>query len=99
MSAAQPAGMCHLLVADDALGEGHAWGTYVAVCGELVTDLLPGSCPPGGECDPRYCLKCVREALSWNAEAGQADRHPSGRSGSCPVLPLRPDRRQDKAGR
>lgn len=113
MNAALPAGTCHLLVADDALTDGHTSGTYVAVCGELVTDLSHWSCPPGCECDPRYCPECVRAAIGWNAEVGQADRppverhpylvepppgHPPGRSGKCPVLPLHPDRRRTGRG-
>lgn len=72
VSAPLPAGSCHLLVADDALTDGHLTGTYVAACGALVSSTPPSSCALDCECDRPYCPECVREARRWNAEAGQA---------------------------
>lgn len=57
----QPA--VYLLVADDALVEGHRTGTYVAACGEPVS--VPGT--QATTCDPRYCPACVRAAIRWTA--------------------------------
>lgn len=54
----------HLLVADDALVEGHRTGTYVAACGEPVS---APSAEVGVSCDPRYCPACVRAAIRWTA--------------------------------
>lgn len=63
-------GAVHLLVADDALVEGHRYGAYVAACGEVVcaSSLLAALCPPDYDRDHPYCPACVREAIRWNAE-------------------------------
>jgi hypothetical protein len=63
----------HLLVADDALPEGHRSGIYLAVCGAMLhASSLPSSCcPEGCECDlAQYCPACVCQAAEWVAPAG-----------------------------
>lgn len=79
ISATQPTGqppqIVHLLEADDAIAEGHRYGTFIAVCGELVraSNLSPSPCPDGCHCENAlYCPECVREATRWDAEAGQS---------------------------
>ena len=72
-----PVGVFHLLVADDDLVH-RAWQKRLTVCGAVVApSSLPPSCfPEGGEIDrdPRYCPKCVSEAVRWCAQArGVAD--------------------------
>ncbi len=81
MSVSLPAGVFHLLTADDDLAHpdlahpdlAHPCGGFVAVCGEVMTKSgLPSSCYPPGESsgrDRRYCPACVREAARWSAEA------------------------------
>ncbi len=74
-----PAGVSHLLVADDALAPGHWTGTYVAVCGVLVrrSGFPSSSCSP--ECEwecPLYCSECVREAHRWSAPLPASDGQP-----------------------
>ncbi len=62
----------HLLVADDALPEGHRSGSYLAVCGAVLhASSLPSSCcPEGCECDlALYCPACVCQAAEWVAPA------------------------------
>lgn len=54
----------HLLVADDALIQGHRTSTYVAAWGEPVSTLRD---PLGLTCDPTYCQSCVRAAVAWSA--------------------------------
>lgn len=53
MSVPIPEGAAHLLVADDALIEGHQYGADIATCGETVcASSLPAVlCPLG--CDSR----------------------------------------------
>ena len=71
VSAALPEGVFHLLTADDDIAS--TYRGYVAVCGEVVVASgLPPSCclEVGPGPDPRYCSGCVREAVRWNAEAG-----------------------------
>lgn len=66
-----PAGVSHLLVADDLIAEGHLHGTYLAMCGALVAapSLPPSSCPEGCECDsPLYCQDCARRVGEWSAQ-------------------------------
>ncbi len=78
---APPAGVAHLLTADDALAEGNRCGTYLAVCGALVPALsLPSSlCPPGYQCDcALYCPQCIREVLRDTAESGKRNNEPQG---------------------
>jgi len=64
-----PAGVIHLLAADEVLGLGR-WDTHVAVCGEDVrpSDLYAAAheCCLSCEC-VRYCPECVREAFRWSA--------------------------------
>jgi hypothetical protein len=69
VSAALPEGVFHLLTADDDIAS--TYRGYVAVCGEVVvvSGLPPSCCPEAGP-GSRYCPKCVREAVRWNAEAG-----------------------------
>lgn len=69
MSAPLLQGAVHLLVADDALAEGHRHGTYIAACGEVVcaSSLPTVCCPPDCERDHLYCPACVRAAVRWNA--------------------------------
>lgn len=64
----------HLLVATDALTNGHRTGTYVAVCGEPVSTTSAPPRPPGYErdCEALHCPACVRAAVHWNAS--QAER-------------------------
>jgi hypothetical protein len=59
----------HLLVATDALTKGHRTGTYVAVCGELVSATSAQPRPPGCERDYEalHCPACVHAAAHWNA--------------------------------
>jgi hypothetical protein len=47
MSAPLPQGAVHLLMADNALAEGHRYGAYIAACGEVVcASSLPAAlCP------------------------------------------------------
>jgi hypothetical protein len=67
----RPAGVAHLLTADDVLADGNRCGTYLAVCGALVpASSLPSSlCPPECECDcALYCTQCVRHVVRYAAE-------------------------------
>lgn len=77
VSAPLPAGVSHLLAADDALQPGR-WGSHVAVCGPEVRGPnatgTEHTCDPSCDCNVRYCLECVLEAVRWVAEAGQTDR-------------------------
>jgi len=81
----RPAGVAHLLTADDVLADGNQCGTYLAVCGALVpTSSLPSSlCPPGCECDcALYCPQCVRHVVQYAMESAksgedEADQEPS----------------------
>jgi hypothetical protein len=71
LSAPLPAGVFHLLTADDDVAS--TYRGYVAVCGEvMVASGLPPSCYPevGPGRGPRYCPACVREAARFSAEAG-----------------------------
>ena len=61
-----PVGVSHLLVADDALGEEHRSGAYVAACDVILTPSLR---PPQRDC--LYCPECVREAIRWSAHGGE----------------------------
>jgi hypothetical protein len=76
-----PAGVAHLLTADDVLADGKQCGTYLAVCGALVpASSLPSSlCPPGCECDcALYCPQCVRHVVRYAAErmkSGEDEPH------------------------
>ena len=73
MSAPPPAGGIHLLVADDALPEGHPSGIYLTICGAVLhASNLPSSCcPEGCDCDlALYCPDCVSQAAEWAAPAG-----------------------------
>lgn len=70
MNAPPPTNTFHLLVADDAITDGHRTGTYVAACGALVTTLASSTCPPDCECDLGYCPACVSAAHRWNTELG-----------------------------
>jgi hypothetical protein len=69
-----PEGAVHLLVADDALGEQHAYRAYLAVCGALMpaSSLPLATCPRECDRDYPYCPECLREATRWHAEAGRA---------------------------
>ena len=70
MSAPPPAGGIHLLVADDALPEGHRSGIYLAVCGAMLhpSNLPSACCPEGCDCDlALYCPDCVCQAAEWVA--------------------------------
>lgn len=78
-----PAGVAHLLTADDVLADGNQCGTYLAVCGALVpASSLPSSlCPPGCECDcALYCPQCVRHVVQYAMESAksgeEADQEP-----------------------
>jgi hypothetical protein len=77
VSAPRPAGVSHLLAADEALRPGH-WGTHIPVCGLEVRApsaiAVEHECYPSCDCAVRYCSECVREAARWNAGSGQADR-------------------------
>ena len=80
MSAPPPAGGIHLLVADDALPEGHRTGIYLTVCGAVLhASNLPSSCcPEGCDCDlALYCPDCVCQAAEWVAPAAS---HPDSRA-------------------
>ena len=59
-----PAGVSHLLVADDALHPGYAGGSQIAVCGVQVHPDSPTAVEPAE--DPGYCPVCVRAAVRWN---------------------------------
>ncbi len=76
MSAPHPWGVLHLLVADDALTEGHVYRCYLGLRGELLptSELPPSTCPDDCEFDVLYCSKCVRAAAQWTAEAQRAER-------------------------
>jgi hypothetical protein len=71
-----PWGVLHLLVADDALTEEHAYRCYLALRGALLpTSELPlSTCPEDCEFDVLYCSECVRVAAQWTAEAQRAER-------------------------
>jgi hypothetical protein len=63
----------HLLAADEAVKEGHRYGTYLALCGQPVSaSTLPrASCPDGCECPGVvYCFFCLRAATERNWDAG-----------------------------
>jgi hypothetical protein len=63
----------HLLVTErETLAEGHRYGTYMAICGELlVTEELPSSdCEPGCQREITYCQACIRTAIERNYDAG-----------------------------
>jgi len=68
----------HVVRADDTLTEFHRERAYFTVCGQVLrTDELPSSlcaCSEheGDECPEVmvYCLACLREAASINAEWG-----------------------------
>ncbi len=70
-----PVGVFHLLTADDDLTQRpFQFQMRVTLCGEVVqpSSLPPSPFPEGGEIDRelRYCPECAREAVRWNAEAG-----------------------------
>lgn len=70
VSAPLPAGVSHLLIADDALIPGR-WGAHVTLCGEQVRRPNAGHDDPW-ECPGyRCCPECVGEAARWSARAGQ----------------------------
>jgi hypothetical protein len=75
-----PAGVSHLLVANDALIPGR-WGVHVALCGARrrapEPTALEHECADAS-CDcVHYCPDCVQEAARWSAEpVGQAARAP-----------------------
>ena len=71
-----PWGVLHLLVADDALTEGHVYRCYLALCGALLptSELPPSACPDDCEFDVLYCSERVRAAARWTAEAQRAER-------------------------
>lgn len=58
-----PEGVVHLFSAHDVNQAGGM--SLVAVCGEPVNDS-GASCPPGCDCDHRYCAECVRAAIRWS---------------------------------
>ncbi|MGH3777293.1 MAG: hypothetical protein ACRDRR_16455 [Pseudonocardiaceae bacterium] len=60
-----PAGVSHLLAADDALIPGR-WGEHITLCGLQVR--RPGANAAEEECEVRYCPACVAEASRWSAE-------------------------------
>ncbi|MGH3887922.1 MAG: hypothetical protein ACRDSZ_15400 [Pseudonocardiaceae bacterium] len=63
---ALPAGVSHLLAADDALIPGR-WGAHITLCGLQVR--RPGANVAEAEDNPvRYCPACVAEAGRWVAE-------------------------------
>jgi hypothetical protein len=76
VSAPHPWGVLHLLVAHDALTEGHVYRCYPALCGALLptSELPPSTCPQDCEFDVLYCTECVRTAAQWTAEAQRAER-------------------------
>ena len=51
----------HLLVADDALPEGHRSGIYLAVCGAMLhpSNLPSACCPEGCDCDLALYLSLI----------------------------------------
>lgn len=62
-----------MLAADEAVAEGYRYGTYVAVCGELVerSSLARADCDDDCECKGvAYCLACLRAANKRAWEAG-----------------------------
>jgi NAD-dependent dihydropyrimidine dehydrogenase PreA subunit len=66
-----PAGISHLLAANDALIPDR-WGVHITLCGEEVR--RPGPAAEEHECHlccdcVRYCPGCVREARRLSAEA------------------------------
>ncbi len=71
--AALPAGMSHLLAADDALIPGR-WGAHITLCGLAVR--RPGVNATEDDYPDRYCPACVAEAGRWVAEPGD-------RAGGC----------------
>ncbi len=65
----RPAGVSHLLAADDVLSPGR-WGAHIAVCGaELrspsATAVLQDEDSEWSPENVRYCAECVREAHRW----------------------------------
>jgi hypothetical protein len=71
-------GFLRLLVADDALTEGHVYRCYPSLCGKLLptSSLPPSTCPDDCEFDVLYCSECVRAATEWTVEALRADYAP-----------------------
>jgi hypothetical protein len=71
-----PAGVSHLLVANDALIRGR-WGVHSTLCGREVRG--PGAAREEHECQMscdcvRFCPDCAKEAVRWSA--GVSDRRP-----------------------
>lgn len=78
-----PAGVSHLLAADDALIPGR-WGVHTTLCGQPIRS--PNATAVEHECTDtscdcvRYCPDCAREAARWSAESvEQVDRAPEVR--------------------
>ncbi|MGH3706741.1 MAG: hypothetical protein ACRDRQ_01260 [Pseudonocardiaceae bacterium] len=79
----------HLLAADNALAEQFSFGVFATVCGRLVrrSELLPGECPEGCECDLEfYCPRCVRQAAELSAKPRPGAAQDGSRE-SCSAVP------------
>lgn len=69
-----PAGVSHLLAANDALIPGR-WGAHSTLCGVEVrrpdATAAEHDCDLGCDC-VRYCTECVREAVRFSADSDRA---------------------------
>lgn len=83
MSARFPAGVVHLLPADEVGWQGYGMSTPIALCGELVgvSELPAVPCPPDCQDEHQYCPACVREALRWNADFSEPESTSLARNG------------------
>ncbi|MGH3566677.1 MAG: hypothetical protein ACRDRH_11720 [Pseudonocardia sp.] len=63
-----PAGVSHLLVADEALCPGRWGSSHVTVCGEEIPTPGATAADPTVD-DPKYCPQCVRAAVRWSARS------------------------------
>lgn len=70
----------HLLTADEVVvTEGHQYGLYISVCGELLSGVtLPGH-TRAADCDREiiYCPDCLRVATELNRDASLVGRRAS----------------------
>ena len=62
----------HVLAADSGLAEGHRYGKYRALCGELLVDseLPRAECSEDCDREVAYCLECLRAANERNWDTG-----------------------------
>lgn len=92
-----PAGVIHLLTANDVLADGDRCGTYLAVCGALVpaSDLPSSLCPEGCECDiySLYCQQCVHRVAQYAPESATSAEvpgpEPAATGGKLALSPTR----------